>query len=238
MHPRTHAASCSTHQGLVRTRNEDAFRIGPQVWVVADGMGGCPHGDIASKQATRSVTRVLAGTDQGVEWGLLEAVLTAHADIERSAQRWPAHAGMGTTLVAAYRNDDGDVGIAHVGDSRAYLYRGGQLTRLTTDDNEAAELVALGEINEEEARSHAGQSLLTKALGLDQETAPFPSIQVLPEATGRLLLCTDGLTGELDDAAIQELVAVGSPGAACEALVAAAIAEGGHDNITVVVVDL
>ncbi|USQ75331.1 PP2C family protein-serine/threonine phosphatase [Ornithinimicrobium cryptoxanthini] len=233
----TQTASGATHQGHVRSRNEDAFWIGTTSWVVADGMGGCPSGHLASGQAVRSIARVLEGSED-IEWAMLEAVLTAHTDIERSAKRWPAHAGMGTTAVAAHRNAAGDVGITHVGDSRAYLLAGGQLRRLTTDDNEAADLVARGEITEQGAREHPGQSWLTKALGLQQEVAPFPTIQVLSRPSGRLLLCTDGLTGEVEEHEIETLLSVGSPQESCEALIAAALADGARDNVTVVVVDL
>jgi len=145
---------------------------------------------------------------------------------------------MGTTMVVALLNGAGTLLVGNIGDSRAYLLVDGVLKRITTDDNLAQELVDQGELTPEQARTHPGQFELTKALGLRQQKAPNAKIRAVNQASGRLLLCTDGLNGELSDSVIAGLLGGGAPQEAAANLVAAALEHGGNDNVTVVVVDL
>jgi hypothetical protein len=152
----------------------------------------------------------------------------------------PGLEGMGTTLVAAAVVGSGPAArvlVANVGDSRAYLLRHGALRQLTEDHSVAAELVRLGRLEEGEGQEHPGRHVLTRALGVDREVAP-DLIEVEAEPGDRLLLCSDGLSNELDDDQILALLRVGEPSDAARSLVAAANAHGGLDNVTAVVADV
>ncbi len=223
-----------THVGQVRTNNEDAWGCRHELWVVADGMGGHAGGEVASRLA---VDTVLAGLDGATrhEATIIGAYGDAHRAVLDAADG--DLAGMGTTLVLAGR-DGSDVLVANVGDSRAYLLTGAGLSQLTTDDNEAELLSARGAITAEQARVHPGQYILTASLGGWNGPAPVPVVQRLAEPVGRLMLCSDGLNGELDDAQIAAGLLEGTPDQAAHRLVEAAVAAGGRDNVTVLVVDL
>ena len=227
-------AAGATDVGLVRSNNEDSYVIVDDVWIVADGLGGHAGGEIASRFAVQAAAHAL--TEGGAD--LVGAVTLAHEAIAHALREHPELAGMGTTLVVAQRDAQGDVRIANVGDSRAYLLANGELVQLTVDDNHAQELVDRGELTPEQARVHPGQYWISKALGLGDREPPTPKITELPVASGRLLLCTDGLNSEVTDTQIAELLAEGDPADACDALVAAALLAGGRDNVTVVVVDI
>lgn len=222
-----------TETGQVRTRNEDDFYVGDAVWVVADGMGGHPDGQFAGYLAVLGVSQALLQSPSRRAADVRAAIALAHGLIIGSDHVSPE---MGTTVVAA-AVEDGQLTVGWVGDSRAYLLHAGVLQQLTDDHNEAGALVRQGRLSREEARQHAGQSKLTRCLGAGRRTSPHVSTVSMP-ASGRLLLCTDGLTGELTDDKIKALLAANSPEQATEALVRAAIKAGGRDNVTVVVVDL
>lgn len=230
-----------TDRGRVSDHNEDAYAVEDDLWVVADGMGGHAGGEVASQVAVDAVVRMAGGGAVGRSEdvrGLLEdAVAAARGAVVDRARQDPVTAGMGTTLVVAARGADGQLVVAWVGDSRAYLLVDGELVALTSDHNVAQEMVDLGMITLEQARTHPGQYRITRAITDDLHGDATPGVAVVP-ATGRLLLCSDGLNGELDDARIATLLADQDPGTATRALVHEALDAGGRDNVTVVVVDL
>ena len=229
-------AAGRTHVGRVRDGNEDAYGLARNAWAVADGLGGHPGGEVASRIAVDSALRCLqetSGTSVGST--LLAAFAAAADDIAARAEADPRLTEMATTLVLALRDAAGAVHVANLGDSRAYLLAGDDLLQVTRDDNVAEQLLAAGALSAEQARTHPGQFSLTKALGHgDRE----PAIRRLHEPGGRLLLCSDGLNGELTDDQIRQLLGSGTTEQACDALVTAALEAGGADNVTTVVVDL
>jgi len=218
--------------GLARRANEDNFFARSPLFVVADGMGGAQAGEVASRVAADAF---LHGLPEGgtTEQRLATRVLEANSRIHTLAQEDRERAGMGTTLTAAYLDGE-EIVVAHVGDSRAYLWRDGELTRLTRDHSLVDELVRRGKLTEEEAAEHPQRSIITRALG------PEPDVEV-DTRTYRgqdgdvLLLCSDGLTSMISEQLIAGILR-GADGieAAGRELVDAANAAGGRDNITVV----
>jgi serine/threonine protein phosphatase PrpC len=229
-------AAARTHVGRVREGNEDAHVVTDDAWVVADGMGGHPGGEVASELAARAAADVLTGADDPS--GVAEAAFTAAQQALRErAGAEPALARMGTTLVTAVRGPDGRLHVASAGDSRAYWLDGSGLRQVTRDDNEAEQLVVAGVLDREQARHHPGQFVLTNCL-IANDPAPQVHQEHVVEGGGRLLLCTDGLSSEVDDGEIARLLGDGDVDHAADALVQAALDGGGSDNVTVVVVDL
>jgi protein phosphatase len=218
--------------GLARRANEDNFFARAPLFVVADGMGGAQAGEVASRLAAETFAPGLP--DGGTtEERLATRVLEANARIHKLSQEDRDRAGMGTTLTAAYLDGE-ELAVAHVGDSRAYLWRDGELTRLTRDHSLVDELVRRGKLTEEEAAEHPQRSIITRALG------PEPEVEVdtrtyRAQAGDVLLLCSDGLTSMISEQLIAGILrgAEGLEGAGRE-LVDAANAAGGRDNITVV----
>lgn len=231
----------ATHPGKVRVDNEDAFVAEPMVFAVADGMGGHQAGEVASAIAADTMRDRLSGGAASVGV-VIAAVVEANAAIFQGAHTNAGQRGMGTTLtaLAALTSPTGPTRLvlANVGDSRTYLYRGGRLRRATVDHSYVQELVNTGHITEYEARSHPRRNIVTRALGIE------PTLKVdtwvVPLALGdRFVLCSDGLVDEVADEEIAQLLSANAqPQAAAEALVAAANANGGRDNVTVVVVDV
>src|SRR4051794_27500423 len=160
--------------GRQRRGNEDNYYVRAPLFVVADGMGGAQAGEVASELAVR---RFEGGLPEGraPADALVGTIKDANAQIHRQARSDPDHAGMGTTVTAAYVDDD-TVVVAHVGDSRAYLLRDGDLIRLTRDHSLVGELVARGKLTEEQAESHPRRSVITRALGA------YPDVEVDIEA--------------------------------------------------------
>ncbi|HST42127.1 MAG TPA: Stp1/IreP family PP2C-type Ser/Thr phosphatase [Conexibacter sp.] len=218
--------------GLARRANEDNFFARAPLFVVADGMGGAQAGEVASRLAADTFA---PGLPEGgtTEERLATRVLEANARIHKLSREDRERAGMGTTLTAAYLDGE-EIAVAHVGDSRAYLWRDGELTRLTRDHSLVDELVRRGKLTEEEAAEHPQRSIITRALG------PEPDVEV-DTRTYRgqdgdlLLLCSDGLTSMISEQLIAGILR-GAEGieAAGRELVDAANAAGGRDNITVV----
>jgi len=222
--------------GRVRSANEDAFLARPPLFVVADGMGGANAGEIASR---RAIEGFAAGLPPGADAPsrLVAAIRSANSGIHRSAAADSSLSGMGTTLTAALVGE-GDVTVAHVGDSRAYLIRDGAIEQLTRDHTLVDELVRQGRLTREEAASHPQRSIITRALGPEDEVDVDTSTHVLAEGDV-LLLCSDGLTGMIDDPVLLATVEDSrSLAAAARALVRKANEAGGRDNITVVLVRL
>lgn len=232
----------ATDVGLVRAGNEDAFVAEPMVFGVADGMGGHQAGEVASDIAAR-IIRDRLGTGASNVGVVVASVVEANASIFQAAHASADHQGMGTTLTAlvVLRADESSVArfaLINVGDSRTYLLRNGELHRATLDHSYVQELVNTGHISEDEARTHPRRNIVTRALGIE------PTVRVdtwlVPMVHGdRFILCSDGLVDEVHDDEIATIaLAATDPQIAAEQLVAKANANGGRDNVTVVVVDV
>lgn len=231
-------ASALTDTGRRRLQNEDAFVCDPPLFAVADGMGGAQAGEIASRLAAAALEE-RALELRGAE-AVAELVREANDRIFRHALGDPTVAGMGTTVTAMLVDERaGTIAIGHVGDSRAYRVRGGELAQLTADHSLVAELVRSGRLSPEEAEQHPHRSVITRALGTEaQVEVDALTVSMLP---GDLyLLCSDGLTSMVRDADILALLdaAGGDPERGAGALVDAANGAGGEDNITVVLFEV
>jgi PPM family protein phosphatase len=224
-----------TDVGRVRTHNEDAVLAQPPLFVVADGLGGHEAGEVASSIAIETV-RDHAPRRPDAK-ALARAVKAANREVIRSAREGLGKAGMGTTLTAAIV-EGSHVAIAHVGDSRAYLLHDGVLSRVSEDHSMVADMIRRGQLTEAESRYHPNRSVITRALGTDVNM--LADTYDLDASPGdRLLLCSDGLTGMLEDGLIAEILADHrAPEAATHALVDAANDAGGHDNISVIIIDI
>jgi serine/threonine protein phosphatase PrpC len=224
----------ATDQGQVRDSNEDGYVVDRrlQLFAIADGMGGHRAGEVASATALEALrASVASGT------GLGDAITSANAAVFSKATDDESLAGMGTTLTALV--PDGDrVLVGHVGDSRAYLLRDGELRQLTTDHSLVQEFIREGRLTEEQAAVHPQRSIITRALGVE----PDVEVDVYPvplRAGDRILLCSDGLSTMLRSDDIAGLLRRESdPTRAANLLVDAANAAGGEDNITTIVVDV
>jgi serine/threonine protein phosphatase PrpC len=228
-------AAAVTDTGRQRLRNEDAFVCEPPLFAVADGMGGARAGEVAARLAATALEEAGRGVED------MEGLITeANRRIWERSVADPKTAGMGTTVTAALVDGrGGSVTIGHVGDSRAYLHRGGTLEQLTTDHSLVAELVEGGMLTPEEAERHPQRSAITRALG----TEPTVEVDVftVEAAPGDVfLICSDGLSSMVDDDEVASVIAEseGEPARAAEGLVAAANANGGQDNITVVLFEI
>jgi protein phosphatase len=226
--------------GLVRAGNEDSGYAGPRLLVVADGMGGHAAGEIASAVTVETLA-VLDGPGPAPDDGtagdaLTEAVVRANRRIRDLVEADPRRAGMGTTVTALLWTGAG-FGLAHIGDSRAYLLREGELTQLTRDHTFVQALIDEGRITEAERETHPARSLLLQALGGD---VPQPDTADVPALPGdRLILCSDGLSGVVAADAIRDvLTSERDAQAAADRLVELARQAGGPDNITCVVADV
>jgi len=222
-----------THTGHQRSTNEDSHLARAPVFVIADGMGGAQAGEVASQLAIGHFAQGLPGEQgDGAEQRLARAVADANAEIHALSERDARRAGMGTTLTAAYVGPH-EISFAHVGDSRAYLLRGGELERITEDHSLVEELLRQGRLTEEEAEEHPQRSIITRALG------PEPDVDVdtftLPAANGDVfLICSDGLTSMISEAAVSDILREAPDlTTAADRLVAAALDAGGRDNVTV-----
>jgi protein phosphatase len=232
----------ATHEGRVRDANEDAFVAEPMVFVVADGMGGHQAGEVASDLAASTLRERLQAGATSVDV-VVAAVVEANAAIFQTAHINAAQRGMGTTLTAIAVLPAGDgrpdqFAIVNVGDSRVYLARSGELTRATVDHSYVQELLATGHITEAEARAHPRRNIVTRALGIEPTVRVDSWLMPLVRAD-RFVLCSDGLVDEVDDEEIHRIIlANAQPQACADALVATAVANGGRDNVTVIVVDV
>jgi PPM family protein phosphatase len=223
---------CRSDTGRQRRENEDSAYAASPLFVVADGMGGAQAGEVASRIAIEVFQGGLDGAGSPEE-RLAERVQTANRQIHQRSRTEAGREGMGTTLTAAYV-DDGQLAIAHVGDSRAYLFRDGQLTRLTQDHSLVDELVRRGKLTEEQAAEHPQRSIITRALG------PEPDVEIdtftYPVRAGDvLLLCSDGLTSMISEQDVTRVLASTEDlDEAAGVLIKEANDAGGRDNITVV----
>lgn len=221
----------ATDVGRVRGHNEDRHLVRPPVLAVADGMGGAKAGEVAAGIAVTSLDALPAAPRPG---DLRRAVERANADIRASAAGDSGRAGMGTTVTACMLGDDGRLYVVHVGDSRAYLVRDGELRRLTDDHSVVAELVRGGALTEEQAHHHPQRNVITRALGASEKVTS-DAFQVGVEPGDVVLLCTDGVSAAIGDDAIRAALSDGAGlDDAARALLAAADEAGGEDNATVV----
>lgn len=240
----------STDVGLLRNLNEDCFSIndGHRIYVVADGMGGHNHGEVASQIAVETILSFIQeSTDHdgtlpiGYDANLRQAsnrlkrsIHVAHDEVLAAIRKDGSLIGMGTTVVGAI-HDDHIIAIAHVGDSRGYRLREGHLELLTQDHTWVNEQVVAGYLSEEQAKSHPLKNVVTRALGGDNEVV-VDVIETAARKGDLLLLCSDGLTTMLSDQEIHERLA--SSAASLEEigtrLIRDANARGGFDNVTVV----
>jgi protein phosphatase len=227
-----------TDTGRRRLRNEDAFVCEPPLFAVADGMGGARAGEVAARLAAAALEE---GADGARDGDALVALLEeANRRIWERSVADPETAGMGAVAtVALVDAGGGAVAIGHVGDSRAYLLRGGVLEQLTNDHSLVAELVESGVLTREEAERHPQRSAITRALGTEADVE-IDSFTVAGEPGDVFLLCSDGLSSMVADEALAAAIEAADrdPARAAEALVAAANARGGEDNITVVLFEL
>jgi serine/threonine protein phosphatase PrpC len=228
---RVRVGAC-TDVGRVREGNEDAYMVRDPLFAVADGMGGHQGGEVASNLALERLERATDGDSD-----LADVVREANRAVFEQAAQDPGLAGMGTTLTAV-RVQDERLHLAHVGDSRMYLLRDGRLDRITRDHTVVEQMVDQGRMTAEDAKIHPQRSILTRALGVDEDIQVDESdVDVRPG--DRVLLCSDGLTGMVDeDRILSILTDTPDPQAACGALIEAANEAGGQDNITAVVLDV
>ena len=228
--------SAASHQGMVRQNNEDALfpeaageADGPVTLMVADGMGGHVAGEVASRLAVNAAAAVdLAPSDR---------VSAGNRAIREEVAREPSLEGMGTTMTLVALDPEGTARFAHVGDSRAYLLRGGDLSQVTQDHTVAAEYVALGRIAPEDAATHPQRHMLTRTLGLTR-FVNVDEVEVSLQPGDRILLCSDGLTEMVPDSRITEVLAERGVEEAAWRLIDLANAAGGIDNISVIVLDV
>lgn len=232
--------------GQVRKRNEDSWGSDPAggLFIVADGMGGHLSGNVASRIVVEALPPLIFSSLDGVmDISSVEAAEKVCGAISRLSERMraesdgkPGFSGMGSTLVMTLVRD-GVALVAHLGDSRAYIFRNGALKMLTRDHSVVQFLYDAGEITSEEMEKHPAKNQITRYVGMGGEAEA--EARAFPLATGdRILLCSDGLTGMVDEAMIASALS-GEPDTdlACRKLVSLANESGGRDNITVVILD-
>jgi serine/threonine protein phosphatase PrpC len=224
--------------GLVRPDNEDSAFVGPYVAVVADGVGGAAAGEVASATAAYAVAAtVLARFGEDPEALLLDGVEAARSSIRRGVQTDLTRLGMATTLTAVACDGTRAV-LAHLGDSRAYQLRDGELTQVSTDHTYVEHLVQTGQLTRERAARHPWRNIVLRSIDGDPVHDGVDLVPLSVEVGDRLLLCSDGLTDLVHAGLIAELLTVEDPHSAAAVLTQAALAAGGKDNITCVVLDV
>ena len=234
------SSAAGSHVGLIRPQNEDSYLCEHPLYAVADGLGGHAAGEVASALVIERLAQLSLDDDtttaDDAQQELAEAVRDANRRIHRSAAEDPQHAGMGTTVTAAVAVGD-TLCFAHVGDSRGYLLRGGELSRITEDHTPVQRAVRAGVISAEEALHHPSRHVLAQAVGLDVDVeVDTPRVDL--QAGDRVVLCTDGMTDPIPDADIPGVIGdADTPDAAVEVLITASLQRGGPDNVTIVVID-
>ncbi|MEO8322922.1 MAG: Stp1/IreP family PP2C-type Ser/Thr phosphatase [Actinomycetota bacterium] len=223
-----------TDVGRVRGGNEDSYLLSEPLFGIADGMGGHAAGEVASSTAVEALEK---GAAQVNPESLVALIKEANRAIFDKATKDDSLHGMGTTCTVVLI-EGGNAHLAHVGDSRAYLLRGGDLSRLSEDHTLVGRMVREGQLTEEEAAKHPQRSMITRSLGIDSDVrVDLRSFDV--RDGDRIMLCSDGLTSMTDEGTIKRVLQqTKSPQAAADELVDLANEAGGDDNITVVVLDL
>lgn len=231
------AVGASTDVGRVREGNEDSYFVDADLFAVADGMGGHAAGDVASATAVEVIQQRRGEIDPRDPDSLAAIIREANRAIWEKSANDPSLRGMGTTCTMILI-DGTQAQIAHVGDSRAYLYRQGQIRQITEDHTLVSRMVREGKLKPEEAESHPQRSMITRALGVDDEVEVDRSSLDLAQ-DDRIIICSDGLTGMISESDIADtLEHEAEPQAAAEMLVKRANQAGGQDNITVIVIDV
>lgn len=221
--------------GLARDHNEDSYLCLPPLFAVSDGMGGEEAGEVASSIAIQTIAEAAPKTADAA--GLAAAIEAANEQIMRAPQKGIGKNGMGCTATAIVIEND-KMALAHVGDSRCYLLHNGSLVRLTRDHSFVESLVEAGLITTEEARVHPKRHVITRALGSDPDMYA-DNLTIDIEQGERILLCSDGLSSLVSDTEIEEICQKNkTPQLCADALVSAALAAGGSDNVTVIVIDV
>lgn len=238
--PEVNHAAAASHVGKVRSNNQDSGYAGRSLFVVADGMGGHAGGDVASAIAlkrVREADRPYASAEEA-QFSLQAALIAANAQLAEAVFEHPELTGMGTTVSAVARVHD-RVALAHIGDSRIYLYRDGTLSQVSTDHTFVQRLVDNGRITQEEAMVHPRRSVLMRVLG-DVDSHPEIDTWTLDTRAGdRWLICSDGLSGVVrHDAMANALAATDAPEVVADRLVQLTLEGGAPDNVTVVVLDI
>lgn len=234
-----------TDKGTKRMNNEDAFFVmkNDGIYILADGVGGTNSGEIASRTAVNEIAQYFEDNPvsnvpkEDICAEMFKAIKKANTRVYNLSRRYEENRGMATTMVIAIIREK-DLYLCNVGDSRAYLYDSGILTQLSEDHTYVNALVKAGVITADEAATHSDKNMITKAVGAEAEIAPdFFHVSLVDE--GCLLLCTDGLYGEVSD---EEIIGVFEEGSdmtdTCDKLVDMANANGGNDNITVICIKL
>jgi protein phosphatase len=222
--------------GRSRRKNDDSGYAGPHFLMIADGMGGAAAGDLASALAIQTMQRLDAPVDGDLLEALAGAVHRANDRLAETIEEDPAVDGMGTT-VDAILFDGTQIGLAHLGDSRGYLWRSGQLTQLTRDHTWVQSLIDDGRITEDEAKVHSHRSLLLKVLDGRHDNDPDLSVHEI-QAGDRILLCSDGLSGFVGADRIERVLSIGTAESVAQELLQLALEASSTDNITVVVADV
>lgn len=235
------AATAASHVGRVRSNNQDSGYAGTSLFVVADGMGGHAGGDVASAIAVRRIAetdRFDFASPQEAEFALQSAMIAANDEISETVAERPELTGMGTTVSALVRVGD-VVTTAHIGDSRIYLFRDGELSQITNDHTFVQRLVETGRITPEEAAVHPRRSVLMRVLG-DIDQVPEIDTSILGTVPGdRWMLCSDGLSSYVSEERILAVVESAPTSAdAASALIGEALDNGAPDNVTAIVVDI
>jgi protein phosphatase len=233
-------SAAASHVGKVRANNQDSGYAGAHLFVVADGMGGHAGGDVASAIAVKRIadTDRAYDTVQDAEFALRSALLAANAQLAETVFDHGELTGMGTTVSGLLRVDD-KIALAHIGDSRIYLHRDGELRQISSDHTFVQRLVDSGRITPEEAAVHPRRSVLMRVLG-DVDASPEIDTAVLDTKPGdRWLICSDGLSSYVSDEKIAAVLgSVSDPEDAAERLIKESLDEGAPDNVTVVLVDI
>jgi protein phosphatase len=226
-----------TDVGRKRTNNEDSYRIidDRRIFVIADGMGGHRGGEVASSIAVRMVCEHLQDIAKPIEENdLREALYAANSRIFQTALKDPSLYRMGTTAIVTVIRENKTL-IGHVGDSRVYRLRDGELERITTDHSLVFQLVSEGKLTETEAKEHPNRNALLRAIGVDRSVEV--DCIVLDDIGERLLMCTDGLTEMVEEDSIKAILEThDDPQEACDNLVTLANENGGIDNTTVILI--
>lgn len=238
-----------THKGMVRMRNEDNFRAitklegVPQIFVIADGMGGHNAGDVASVVAVDSVSAYLSNPEIWINGGnntfdfIVDAMDMANKQVVSIAKADGDMAGMGTTMIISILIDN-KLYIGHVGDSRLYLIRDSHIKQITSDHSLVEALVKEGSISKEDAKNHPSKNIITRVIGTN-ENANADTIAVDINPGDVFLMCTDGLTNKLEDYEIDNIIVeFENLNDACTKLVELANNRGGEDNVTVILISL
>ena len=239
-----------TDRGRLRSKNEDALLVLPRMktYAVADGVGGHNSGEIASRKAVTGLEQYIEQRPMEACYNssdikshlinyFLDSLIQINQDIIDYSQQNPLNAGMATTLVAAHIHSE-KLYVVNIGDSRAYIVRDGKISQITVDHTVVNQMIADGDLSAEEARVHPRKNEITRALGAEEDVVPDFFITELLSGD-RVVLCTDGLYGELSDSEICDTVSLGDDlNDICRSLVAKANAKGGRDNVTVICVEI